>query len=279
MLATARLGKPHPEQARIGTLYGGPPCVRVACEETHGDMWSKINGRLKRQNPAYTPTRNLERIIVSRAFVVCSSNFAVDAFVRDVASGYDVLIAVDAGLRHVLDLGLRPDVVLGDFDSFGHVPTAKDFPEISDAHVIVHPEEKDASDLELALDFLYDQYPQCDEVVIYGVLGGRLDQTIATLQTVSGFSKDLAITLISPTETVHVLSSGHTLTLTPQDDVRFVSVFSAVDASVGVSIQGLKYAFEGTLYAQGSHGLSNEFVGGEAHISVEDGILFVIEQR
>ena len=39
----------------------------------------------------------------------------------------DLVIAADAGCLHLERLGLRPDIILGDFDSLGRVP---DFPDV-----------------------------------------------------------------------------------------------------------------------------------------------------
>ena len=52
-----------------------------------------------------------------------------------------LVIAADGGLRHTQALGLTPDIILGDFDSLGYIPT--------DSRV--YPVEKDDTDAMLAV--------------------------------------------------------------------------------------------------------------------------------
>ncbi len=209
---------------------------------------------------------------MSWAILVCAADFAPKKFADDMRQGCDLLVAVDAGLTSILAAGEKPHVILGDFDSLGYVPDAEK------ATLCVYPSEKDESDLELALRYVRDFHPECSDVVVYGALGGRLDQTLAALQTAAAFAASFSVTLRSPKETVYVLPSGGQLQLS-KSSANYVSVFSGVDESRGVEIRGLKYEYAGSLSAQGSLGLSNEFVGKEAIVSVEEGLLFVVEQE
>ena len=56
---------------------------------------------------------------------------------------FDFIIAVDGGFAPLDRLGVAPDMAIGDFDSLGYIPRAK--------RVSRHPVNKDASDMELAL--------------------------------------------------------------------------------------------------------------------------------
>jgi len=86
------------------------------------------------------------------------------------------VIAADGGLRHLLALGRRPDVLIGDLDS---LPPGID-PETVAGKVIRYPRDKDETDLELALLYAVDQYPDA-EVLVIGGAGGRLDHLLANI--------------------------------------------------------------------------------------------------
>lgn len=84
-------------------------------------------------------------------------------------------IAADGGVRHLLALGRLPDVLIGDLDS---LPTDTEVPEAGE--IIRHSPDKNETDLELALLYAVDRYPDA-EVWILGGTGGRLDHTLANL--------------------------------------------------------------------------------------------------
>ena len=60
------------------------------------------------------------------------------------------VVAADGGLLRARGLGLTVDVVVGDLDSV--TPEALAAAEAAGARVVRHPQAKDATDLELALD-------------------------------------------------------------------------------------------------------------------------------
>ena len=68
------------------------------------------------------------------------------------------VIAADRGLEHALALGLEVTVAVGDFDSAS--PEAVDVAEASGTRIDRHPAEKDATDLELALDVAAAMSPE-----------------------------------------------------------------------------------------------------------------------
>ena len=55
----------------------------------------------------------------------------------------DIIIAADAGYKHLEALNIIPDIILGDFDSLGFIPNGKE--------IITHPERKDDTDTMLAI--------------------------------------------------------------------------------------------------------------------------------
>lgn len=86
----------------------------------------------------------------------------------------DLVIAADAGYRTCRELGIVPDLLLGDFDS---MEQPEDF-----ANIHRSPVEKDDTDTMLAVKTGLEQ--GCGEFYLYGGTGGRrLDHTLANLQT------------------------------------------------------------------------------------------------
>lgn len=185
-------------------------------------------------------------------------------------SDNDLVIAADGGYDHLIHMGLRADVALGDFDSV----TSYEIWEDNICEKMTYPPEKDDTDMMLAIKLGLSKGFQ--HFAIYGGLGGRLDHTIANIQALSFLSKngadgilyheDYALTVIE--------NSGFTLS---KDTSGYVSVFSLSDRSENVTIKGLKYELEGALLTNSFPlGVSNEAIGKKGMISVEHGTLLIL---
>ena len=91
------------------------------------------------------------------------------AYVKDGA----FVIAADGGLSKLQALGIIPDLILGDFDSLGSRPAGD--------NVLTYPVEKDDTDTMLAIkEAIWRGY---QTLYISGGIGGRLDHTMANLQS------------------------------------------------------------------------------------------------
>ncbi|MBQ6266607.1 MAG: thiamine diphosphokinase [Clostridia bacterium] len=182
----------------------------------------------------------------------------------------DFVIAADAGLRYLEKAGMQPDLIVGDFDSLGYVPQ---FAPVKRLPVI-----KDETDLQKAVDVAIDRGYRTFR--IYGALGGaRLSHTVANLQMLCDLAaRGMDAVLFAPELTAYALHNGK-LTL-PSRLCGFVSVFAANDVCTGVTIRGLKYELAGeTLRSNFALGVSNEFIGKQAEISVEDGTLLILVEE
>ena len=155
----------------------------------------------------------------------------------------DLVIAADKGYETLSRLGVHPGLVVGDFDT--------------------------GFALRQGLKRGYRRF------VLLGCLGGRLDHTVANLQLLSWLSAQGAQgVLLGEGEAAAVVTEG-TLSF-PASMEGFVSVFCAGRTARGVTLEGLKYPLDhAELTSDFPLGVSNEFVGLPARISVEEGSLLV----
>ncbi len=94
--------------------------------------------------------------------------------IKNLVRQEDYLICADSGYRHCVQLGFSPQLVLGDFDSYAGVVQ-------SDCELLRYPIEKDDTDTMLAVkQALQRGY---ERLLLVGMLGGRLDHTLANIQT------------------------------------------------------------------------------------------------
>lgn len=179
----------------------------------------------------------------------------------------DFVVCADGGVRHLKPLGLKPDVVIGDFDSAGELP--------ENVKAVKFNSEKDETDTVLALHHgLSKGYRN---FLILGGLSGRLDHTYANLCTLRymyhgggrGFFAD------GSNEAYYIENGSITL---KNRKGWYVSVFPFGLEASGVTETGLKYSLEDAVMHTGfPNGVSNEFVPGQdGRITVKKGSLLII---
>lgn len=178
----------------------------------------------------------------------------------------DVIIAADGGLKHLDKFGICPDIIIGDFDSFGAVPDGD--------NVIRLKPEKDVTDLHAAVETGLKK--GCSRFEIFGATGGRLDHTLANIQ--------LSVSLAEKNIPHIIRGNGFSICAIKNEKIEFssdmqgyISVFSHSDNCTGVSIKGLKYELDGASLSNNfALGVSNEFIGKNSVISVDNGTLVII---
>ncbi len=180
------------------------------------------------------------------------------------------IVAADGGLKYAEACGLRADCVIGDFDSLGKIP------EVGNVKVL--PVEKDTTDMYEAVAI--GEKHGCEAFHIYGGTGGRIDHTIANLQLLGAMAaRGLRGFLYGNGYIITALPPKEKLQINGKKGGR-LSVFSLTDRSKGVTLRGLRYPLEDhTLTNTFPLGVSNEFIGQTAVISVRSGILLVYFER
>lgn len=181
------------------------------------------------------------------------------------------VLAADGGLDHARALGLTATAVIGDFDSVSRDALAA--AETEGTRLVRHPEEKDATDLELALVEALALGP--DRVLVLAGVEGRLDHLLSLLLTLAsprfaGLELDAAVGAAR----AHVVRRERTLAGEPGELVTLLAVNGPAE---GVWTEGLAYELRGeTLEPGSSRGVSNVFAAGTARVAVDEGVLLVV---
>lgn len=178
----------------------------------------------------------------------------------------DLVICADGGYRLALSIGIRPDWVVGDFDSNGGAP---DFPNL----IRVNP-QKDDTDLNLAVE--HGVSLGYRDFEIYGVLGGRFDHSIAAVQMLAEKRKQgITIRLLDSQNEVRAVSD-ETVEFS-KGGYRYFSVLSLTEKSTGVTIRGAAYPLEDAVLAYDFPlGVSNELLAEKGSVTVEKGTVLLI---
>jgi len=186
-----------------------------------------------------------------------------------------LVVAADSGVSHAELLGLRVDLVVGDFDSAQ--PAAVDRAVAAGAVVEQHRAEKDKTDLELALDAAVEAHGAAASYVVIASVGGRLDHALANLLllaspayahvAIEAYVDDWHVTVVRD-RTALAATTGGLVTLLPVggDAVRVVT-------------GALRYPLRSeTLPAGTTRGVSNVADEAVVHVGLEAGVLLALRE-
>ncbi len=181
------------------------------------------------------------------------------------------VIAADGGASHLVALGVLPQVVIGDLDSF----PAERRPEYEAAGVrfIEYPEAKDETDLELALLHAAAHYDE--EIIIFGGIGGRLDQTLANvLLLMHPQLRDKDIRFLTEHQQIWLVQERARIEGEAGDTVSLIPFGGDVHV---LSTTGLRWELRDELLSFGpARGLSNVMEDAIAEVCVASGYLLCV---
>lgn len=184
----------------------------------------------------------------------------------------DFIVACDAGYRNAAKLGVRPDLIVGDFDSAPQPET--------DRETIVLPHVKDDTDTQFAARWLVEH--GYEEVTLLGALGGsRIEHMFANVSTGLFLAMHSIKTILADARSeMHYLLPGKELIL-ERKDWMYLSVFALGAPMTGVTLQGVYYPLENATLSELDYplGTSNEFVEPVAHLQCAGGHGLVVLTR
>lgn len=205
-----------------------------------------------------------------RCILVCAGDLEIsDIPVRD----GDFVIAVDGGYMYCQVLGIEPDRIIGDFDSMDESCAAQ-LEGKGERRVIRLNPVKDDTDTLAAIR--YGLQAGFREFHLYGAAGGRLEHTIANLQCLLYIKNAGAAGYLWDGTAMLTVIRNETITFRKEME-GILSVFAVGGKAEGVTEKGLKYALtDAVVESDFPIGVSNEFIGEKAEVSVTNGSLLII---
>ncbi|SDN26490.1 thiamine diphosphokinase [Alkalicoccus daliensis] len=181
-------------------------------------------------------------------------------------------IGIDRGAYALADKNIGMTAAVGDFDSV----TANEFQQIQGnaAQIIKHPAVKNATDLELSVEFAVNN--GASEIILLGATGGRLDHAQLTIQLMQ--ICEIPLYIVDKFNRVRLLQPGkHVLT---RSAFKYVSFLPAGVQIKELTLQGFKYEIEKMHIQKGSSlCVSNEWDKTEAVVELKGGDALFIESR
>ena len=183
----------------------------------------------------------------------------------------DLTVAADGGWHNALQLGITPQVLLGDFDSIGSV----ELPEAGE--ILQVPAEKDRTDTQLAVDLALSR--GADDIVIIGGLSGRLDHSLSNLGILEALqTRHVHAVIEDGFNRVRLLRN--TGALIARSAYTYLSVLAADGRARGVSVDGCRYPLKNAVLTRDcGYAVSNEITGNCALVEVRRGAVYVVESK
>lgn len=241
-----------------------------------------------------------------RVFIFSGGTIDRDAVRKEYESRKpDQVIAADRGLIFCHAEGIRPDIIVGDFDSLGaaeHRPEntrplsadeqteerkkerqARDLLETyRQAGIPIRQfrPEKDMTDTDIATEQALEASP--DEVLYFGATGTRLDHTLSNIFNLRKlYAGHVQGVILDAHNRITAPVGGHFTIRKDAQYGNYVSLFPLGGDVTGVTLKGFAYPLDHAAIQQGDGGLavSNEIIGETGEITWETGILLVMETR
>ncbi|RGM21584.1 MULTISPECIES: thiamine diphosphokinase [Eubacteriales] len=197
-----------------------------------------------------------------RCVIIAGSPDAEINFIAEQVKDCNYLICADKGYEYAKKAGIKPDLIVGDFDSYsGELP--------DDCEIIKLNSHKDDTDLlhciGVALSRGYDDF------LILAATGGRFDHTFANISTLMYLDKKGAKgEIVSSREIIRFLKKGE-YKINDCKGKTF-SVFPFACESVNVTYIGAEYSADNlVLTAEDAMGVSNIFTTDKAAVKINYG--------
>ncbi|MBQ8828207.1 MAG: thiamine diphosphokinase [Clostridia bacterium] len=206
---------------------------------------------------------------MNRCVIIGGAEIGRYDIVKSCLNMEDFNILCDSGLRHMEALNVKPNLIIGDFDSHNN--------PMLDVETIVLPCEKDDTDTVYAVKEALKR--GFDEFLLIGVVGARLDHTIGNvslLYMLDSIGKKAKI--VDDYSEMEIVSNE---TAFVDGSFAYFSLLNISGTAKGVSIQNAKYLLDNAeITCEYQYGISNEVLPGKtAEVDVSEGRLLLVKVR
>lgn len=199
------------------------------------------------------------------ALIIANGTLPQPDFVRGLVKFANLVVCADGGANHAMELGVKPDIILGDFDSI--LPeTRRHFTSIEQLHV----DDQNNTDLEKAVEYCLSRHATSADIV--GASGARIDHTVIGLGIFKKYGEKIHLRMLDTLGELTLIQKEIHL---PTHESEVFSLIP-LDTCTGVTTKNLKYPLTNETLSPGVRdGLGNMATSGDITITVADGALLL----
>lgn len=196
------------------------------------------------------------------ALIVCGGTPPGQQLLKTETEKSGLVIAADQGANILLDSGLRPDIVVGDLDSF-------DYEAHKDINILKIAEQE-TNDLEKSLRYALQQ--GVTHCVVLGTLGKRIDHTFKNLSVMKEFHPQFeSLIYRDDYGDLFLIESPFEMETTPGMIISLIQLSGKV---TGITSTGVEYPLNNESLETGVRdGTSNRATGTRISIEFKEGDL------
>ena len=189
---------------------------------------------------------------------------------------YNNIIASDKGLEILDECNIKPNYIIGDFDSLNKNVLCKYIKDKSIKTIKLNP-EKDYTDTHMALKLAI--YIKSTQITIVGAIGTRIDHTLANINILKeALEKNIDCNILN--ENNNIILTNKDITIKKDNKYKYISLLPLTTKATGITLKGFKYQLSNaTLKIGESIGVSNEQIEDNCLIKVKNGVLIIIKSK
>ncbi len=216
---------------------------------------------------------------MSKRIVIVSGGEIDEKFALDILKedAFAYVIGVDRGMEFLYRQGIMPNYIVGDFDSVDQT-VADYYRNETNVPIREFNPVKDASDTEIAIRLAMTL--GCDNMLILGATGGRIDHLWANVQCLAiPFKNGIDARILDKQNSIRLIGK-RTVLKKGETYGPYFSVFPLGQEVFNFSITGAKYPLKNhILTAYDSLCVSNQIEGEEVVIDFAEGTVVLMETR
>ena len=210
--------------------------------------------------------------------LIVSGGSISESFFKEVIKEnvFDNIIASDKGLEVLDAFNIKPNYIIGDFDSID-IKVLNKYLNKKEITVIKLKPEKDFTDTHMALKLAIDI--KSNDITIVGAIGTRVDHTLANISILTeALEQNIQCKILNENNNISLINKN--TIIKKEEKYPYISLIPLSTTVSGITLNGFKYSLKNAIMKIGeSIGVSNEQLENEATIEIKEGILIVIKSK
>jgi len=203
--------------------------------------------------------------IMKSILIIANGQAPKNQLLHNLVNESDCIIAADGGANICFQNNIKPDYVVGDFDSIDE--NLKSYFKTSE---FIYKPNQEKNDLLKTLEFSETLNPK--KVICTAVFGKRIDHTLSNVFVLQNQNFKFELEFIDDYTKIFIINKKYEFILPPNYLISLLSY----NPIFGVTLKGFKYNLSQKDFPDGFNGVSNKIAETPASISVKKGSLIAI---